>query len=61
MKTLLTKRQAAATLAISTRSLERIIARGEIEVVEVGGAVRIAPDALAKFIAEQSERRGVAA
>lgn len=48
---LLTYQQAAEQLAVSKRTIERLIADGQLEVVEFGAARRIRPEALDRFVA----------
>jgi excisionase family DNA binding protein len=47
---LMTKREAADRLSISTRTLDRIRSKGEIKAVQVGGQVRFRPEDVEKFI-----------
>ena len=42
--------QAARSLAISKRTLRRLIANGEIPAVKVGRSIRILPDDLAEYL-----------
>lgn len=55
---LLTARQAAAMLAISTRKLWELANRGEIPCIRIGRAVRYAPDDLKAYIASQRSGGG---
>ena len=48
---LLTARQAAAQLAISTRKLWEMSNKGDIPLIRIGRAVRYAPDDIAAYIA----------
>jgi excisionase family DNA binding protein len=48
---LLTYDQAAAELAVSKRTIERLVADGQLEVVEFGAARRIRPEELDRFVA----------
>lgn len=50
---LLTARQAAAQLAISTRKLWELSNRREIASIRIGRSVRYAPNDLAAYIASQ--------
>jgi excisionase family DNA binding protein len=54
-ETLLTVKDVAARLALSTKSIYRLIEAEELKVVRLGGTVRIHPDDLRAFI---NERRG---
>lgn len=47
---LLTKQDACERLSISRATLDRIIARGELQVIHVGRQVRIHPDDLSTYI-----------
>jgi excisionase family DNA binding protein len=47
---LMTKREVAERLSISTRTLDRIRSMGEIKAVRVGGQVRFRPEDVEKFI-----------
>ena len=51
---LLTKKQAAARLAICQRSLETLIQRRAIEAVKFMRCVRIHPDAITAFLDKQT-------
>jgi excisionase family DNA binding protein len=53
---LVTYAEAGRLLSVSERSVERLVARGELPVVEVGGSRRIQPGDLVEF-AESSARR----
>lgn len=50
---LLSARQAAARLCISTRKLWSMTSSGEIPAIRIGRGVRYAPDDLAAYIAQQ--------
>lgn len=54
---LMTYADAAARLAISERSLDRLIAAGHLGTVSVGGAVRVRASDLAAYIATLPLRR----
>lgn len=59
MKTILIdKKAAAATLSISVRSIERLIADGKLPVVRVGGLVRIPIAALRDIARGATARAG---
>lgn len=49
--------EAAHELAISERSLWRLISSGKLDVVRIGRSVRIKRDSLARFIAGGGEAR----
>ena len=49
---LLNPKEAARILDISTRTLARMIKRGDIAFVRVGGSLRFKPDDLVAFIGE---------
>lgn len=53
---LLTKRETADRLSVSTRTLDRIRSKGEIKAVWVGGQVRFRPEDVEKFINRNSQR-----
>lgn len=50
---LLTYSKAAETLAVSKRTIERLVAEGELPVVRIGGARRITVDDVEAFIERQ--------
>lgn len=50
---LLTKQDAADTLAVSYRTIERLIEQRELKVVRVRGAVRIRPEDLDTYLLNQ--------
>jgi excisionase family DNA binding protein len=50
--------EAAAALAVSRRTVERLVARGDLPVVEIGGCRRVAREDLAAFVASLPRRRG---
>lgn len=54
---LLNPKETARSLGISTRTLNRLIQRGDIAVVRVGGSLRFKPDDLVAFI-NQNRSRG---
>jgi excisionase family DNA binding protein len=54
---LLTKKQAAAVLNISEKSLDRRIVAGKITIIKDGGVIRIAPEDLEKYIADRRSTR----
>lgn len=54
---LMTKREAADRLSISTRTLDRIRSKGEIKTVAVGGQVRFRPEDVEKYIFKNSGQR----
>jgi excisionase family DNA binding protein len=47
---LLTIKDTAAILAVSTRTVSRLVASGELESIRIGGARRIRSGALEKYI-----------
>ena len=49
---LLTKRQAAESLSISVRSVERLLQSRRLTAVRIGASTRIDPNDLEKLIAE---------
>lgn len=48
---------AATRLAVSTKTIERLIARGELAHVPIGRAVRITPEDLDAYIAWRHAKR----
>lgn len=50
MTTLVAQAEAARRLAISTRTLRRLLSRGELAAHRIGGQVRLAEDELERFI-----------
>lgn len=63
MKPLLTINEAAAQLHTRHETLRRLIARGEIEAVNIGGSgqrrsLRIRPEAIETFVQSRSTRQG---
>ena len=48
---LLTYKQAAERLAVCKRQVQRLVARGDIPFVQIGGSVRIPAASLAAYIA----------
>jgi excisionase family DNA binding protein len=54
---LMTKREAADRLSISTRTLDRIRSKGEIKAVAVGGQVRFRPEDVEKYIYKNCGQR----
>jgi excisionase family DNA binding protein len=50
------KRATAAALSVSTRTLDRERAKGNIRAVRVGGAVRFEPDEVERFIRKSREQ-----
>jgi excisionase family DNA binding protein len=55
IETLLTVSESAETLRVCTKTVKRLIARGELRVVRLGSSVRIAPAALRELIARGGE------
>ncbi len=53
---LMTKRETADRLSVSTRTLDRIRSKGEIKAVSVGGQVRFRPEDVEKFINRSTQR-----
>jgi excisionase family DNA binding protein len=47
---LLTLKEAADQLALSTRTVRRLVARGDLDAVRLGRSVRIAPSSLEKIL-----------
>jgi excisionase family DNA binding protein len=52
LEPLLSKRDAAAIGGVTVRTIERIIARGELRILRFGRRIRIAPSELARYIAD---------
>ena len=50
---LLTAKQVAEILNVSVRTVRRLIVQKKLAVVRIGKAVRVPPEALARFITEQ--------
>jgi excisionase family DNA binding protein len=57
MDRLLSKREAAALLAISIRTLDRMRSTGEIQAVKVRGAVRFTPAAIERYVQKRMSGR----
>lgn len=55
---LLTKREAAAALRVSERTLDRLRAMGQLRVVRVRGVVRVSAAEIEKFIVKQTSKPG---
>jgi excisionase family DNA binding protein len=56
---LLNKEQAREALNVSRPTLDRLIARGDLEVVRLSErAIRIRESVLREFVAQRAERRG---
>jgi excisionase family DNA binding protein len=51
------KKATAAALNVSTRTLDRARARGEISAVKLGGAVRFEPEEIERFIHKSREQQ----
>ena len=49
-KALLSKKEVAETLSVSVRSVERLVARGVLKKIKIGGAVRFRSSDLHKLI-----------
>lgn len=49
-KKLLNKKEVAELLSISVRSLERLVARGKIKIVKIGGCIRFRSDEVEEVI-----------
>ena len=49
---LFTRQELADYLSLSLPSIDRLISRGEIPVIRIGRSVRIAEEAVAKWLAE---------
>ena len=49
-KALLSKKEVAETLSVSVRSVERLVARGVLKKIKVGGCVRFRSSELEKLI-----------
>jgi excisionase family DNA binding protein len=58
MMRLLNKKEAAARLAVSVRTLDRMRSTGEISAVKVRGAVRFDPAAIDRYIMRHTVSRG---
>jgi excisionase family DNA binding protein len=54
MQKLLSKRQAAAILSVSVRTLDRLRSTKEIRAVKVRGAVRFEPEEIERYIERQA-------
>jgi len=54
---LFSQRQTAEALAVSEKTVRRLVARGELAVIRVGRRVLITRDELARFIREGEARR----
>ena len=52
---LLTIANVAALLQVSTKTVRRLIERGELDVIRIGRAIRIQPKALALLISRRAE------
>jgi excisionase family DNA binding protein len=50
---LLTAKQVAEILNVSVRTVRRLIVQKKLAAVRIGKAVRVPPEALARFITEQ--------
>ena len=55
--TLLTLSDVAARLRVSRRTVERLVARGNLRVVRIGSAVRVTERELAAYLAHLEGRR----
>jgi excisionase family DNA binding protein len=53
--------ETAETLRVSERTVKRIIARGDLSVVEVVGRTMVETSEIAAFISRNRRRRGAAA
>lgn len=53
--TLLTIPEAAAELRVGKRTVERMTARGDLEVVRIGGRVLIRPEAIRAYVNSRIE------
>lgn len=53
---LLTRQRGAATLGVSLRTVDELIASGDIPVVRIGKSVRFRPEALENFIDARETR-----
>jgi excisionase family DNA binding protein len=54
MEKLLNKREAAALLAVSVRTLDRMRSMGEIQAVRVRGAVRFHPAVIERYVSRHT-------
>ena len=57
MERLLNKQEAAALLAVSVRTLDRMRSTGEIQAVKVRGVVRFHPSAIERYIQKHTARQ----
>jgi excisionase family DNA binding protein len=57
MNRLLNKKEAAARLAVSVRTLDRMRSTGEIQAVMVRGAVRFDPAVIDRYIVRHTVRQ----
>lgn len=53
--------QTAHFLKKSKRSVQRLVASGELPVVEIGGSVRFLPEDVRALVTANTRRRGIAA
>jgi excisionase family DNA binding protein len=58
MDRLLNKREAAARLSVSVRTLDRMRSTGDIQATRVRGAVRFDPAIIDRYIARHTGNRG---
>jgi excisionase family DNA binding protein len=55
---LVTKKEAAALLRISARTIDRLRAAGQLKAVRVRGAVRFSPAEIDRFITKATVKNG---
>lgn len=51
----------AKILHVTTRTVDRLLAAGDLPVTEIGGSVRVRRDELERFVIARTRRRGQAA
>jgi excisionase family DNA binding protein len=56
---LLTRAEAAAGLSVSLRTIDNLVASGDLPAVKIGRAIRIRPSALDYFIEARESRQSI--
>lgn len=56
MSKLYTRRELADLLSLSLPSVDRLLAKGELPAIRIGRSVRVAEDAVNKWLAEVAQR-----
>jgi excisionase family DNA binding protein len=56
---LLTRSEAAAGLSVSLRTIDNLVASGDLPAVKIGRAIRIRPSALDYFIEARESRQSI--